>query len=228
MSTEQPYRRAIRSFVLRSGRLTPGQQRAFDELWPVYGVDFTGQRLEPLDLFDEARPLWLEIGFGNGESLAELASQHPQRNYLGVEVHPPGVGHLLLQAAGLELQNLRIIRHDAVEVLAALPDASLSGVLLYFPDPWHKKKHHKRRLLQPSFVAELARVVEHGGLFHAATDWQDYAGHMMAVLSQSDAFENLAGPGRFMPRPQTRPLTKFEGRGKRLGHGVWDLMFRRR
>lgn len=228
MSNPQPHRRPIRSFVLRSGRLTPGQQRAFDELWPRYGVGFDGGALDPAKLFGNAHPVWLEIGFGNGETLAELARRHPERNYLGIEVHAPGVGHLLLKAAELDLHNLLVLRHDAVEVLAALPDAGLSGALLFFPDPWHKKKHHKRRILQPGFMVELARVIAPGGLFHAATDWEDYARHMMNVLTAAETFDNTAGPGRFAPRPEDRPLTKFEKRGQRLGHGVWDLLFRRR
>jgi len=228
MSDQQPHRRSIRSFVLRSGRLTPGQQRAFDELWPRYGVDFDGAELDPAALFGNERPLWLEIGFGNGETLAELAHRYPERNYLGIEVHAPGVGHLLLKAAELDLRNLRVLRHDAVEVLAALPNACLAGAMLFFPDPWHKKKHHKRRILQPSFVTELARVIAPGGHFHAATDWEDYARHMMEVLSETQALENTADAGRFALRPDDRPLTKFERRGQRLGHGVWDLLFRRK
>lgn len=228
MSVQASRRRSIRSFVLRSGRLTAGQQRAFDELWPKYGVDFPTDSLDPTALFGNDHPVWLEIGFGNGETLAELACRHPERNFLGIEVHPPGVGHLLLKAAELDLDNLRIVRHDAVEVLTALPDASLAGALLFFPDPWHKKKHHKRRILQLAFVTELARVIRSGGLFHAATDWEDYAGHMMTVMSEAEAFENAVAPGVFAPRPDDRPLTKFERRGTRLGHGVWDLLFRRK
>jgi len=228
MSAPAHHRRPIRSFVLRSGRLTTGQQRAFSELWPRYGIDYCGTPIDPTTLFDTSAPLWLEIGFGNGDTLAELAHRHPDRNYLGIEVHPPGVGHLLLKADELGLSNLRVLRHDAVEVLQALPAGCLAGAMLFFPDPWHKKKHHKRRILQPGFVAELARTLRPGGRFHAATDWEDYADHMMRVLSQTDAFENTLGPGRFAPRPPDRPLTKFEQRGKRLGHGVWDLVFRRR
>jgi tRNA (guanine-N7-)-methyltransferase len=223
------HHRRIRSFVLRDGRLTSGQQRAFDEVWPRWGTDFVaGQALDPVGLFGNDRPVWLEIGFGNGESLATLALRHPERNYLGIEVHRPGVGHLLLKIEELGLKNLRVIRHDAVEVLAALPDACLAGALLYFPDPWHKKKHHKRRILQPAMVDALARVIRPGGLFHAATDWEDYGQHMIRVLSASPAFENTAGAGQFSPRPDDRPLTRFERRGQRLGHGVRDLQFRRR
>ena len=221
--------RAIRSFVLREGRLTPGQERAFRELWPAWGVDFDAHRpLDPRTLFCNDNPVWLEIGFGNGESLAAYAQNNPDINYLGIEVHGPGVGHLLLRIEELGLTNLRIMKHDAVEVLAALPDASLDGVMLFFPDPWHKKKLHKRRILQPAFVAQLARLIKPGGIFHAATDWENYAEHMMEVLGASQEFENTAGEGLFAARPGTRPLTKFEQRGHRLGHGVRDLIFRRR
>jgi tRNA (guanine-N7-)-methyltransferase len=215
--------------VLRAGRLTAGQERAFAELWPRFGVDYSGAPLDLTALFGNDRPVWLEIGFGNGEGLAALAARHADRNYLGVEVHQPGVGHLLLRLEALGLGNVRVLRHDAVEVLGhSLAPASLAGALLFFPDPWHKRRHHKRRILQPAFVALLARVLRPGGLFHAATDWEDYARQMLAVLEGSTAFENVAGPGAFSPRPEERPLTRFEQRGRRLGHGVWDLLFRRR
>jgi len=227
----EPRRREIRSFVLREGRLTPGQQRAFDALWPRLGVDW--QPGEPLDLpalFGNDHPVWLEIGFGNGESLAEMAAGHPERNYLGIEVHRPGVGHLLLKLEERGLDNVRVLRHDAVEILRdALPAASLAGVQLFFADPWPKKKHHKRRIVQPAFMAMIARVLRPGGIFHAATDWQDYAEHMLEVFDGcEDRFENLAGHGNYSPKPDDRPLTKFEQRGQRLGHGVWDLLLRRR
>jgi tRNA (guanine-N7-)-methyltransferase len=215
--------------VLRAGRLTAGQERAFTELWPRFGIDYTGAPLDLSVLFGNDQPVWLEIGFGNGEGLAALAARHPDRNYLGVEVHQPGVGHLLLQLDALGLGNVRVLRHDAVEVLGqALAPAALAGALLFFPDPWHKRRHHKRRILQASFVDLLARAIRPGGLFHAATDWEDYAQQMLAVLEASPAFENLAGPGAFSPRPKERPLTRFEQRGHRLGHGVRDLVFRRR
>jgi tRNA (guanine-N7-)-methyltransferase len=227
--SDQPHHRPIRSYVLREGRLTAGQERAFAELWPRWGVEYTGTPLDLSALFGNESPVWLEIGFGNGDSLAALAERHPDRNYLGVEVHQPGVGHLLLRLNALGLGNVRVLRHDAVEVLSyALAPASLAGALLFFPDPWHKRRHHKRRILQPAFVALLARVLRPGGLFHAATDWEDYAQQMLAVLEGSPTFENVAGPGAFSPRPEERPLTRFEQRGRRLGHGVWDLVFRRR
>ncbi len=229
MTDAPPGHRPIRSFVLREGRLTAGQQRAFEQMWPRIGVDFDGGPLDLPALFGNDQPVWLEIGFGNGESLAAMAREHPERNYLGIEVHRPGVGHLLLKARELGLENLRLIRHDAVEVIRdGLADATLAGVYLFFPDPWHKKRHHKRRILQPSLVTELARVIRPGGLFHAATDWQDYAEQMLRVLEADPHFDNCAGPGHYSPRPAERPLTKFEQRGQRLGHGVWDLLFRRR
>jgi tRNA (guanine-N7-)-methyltransferase len=222
--------RQIRSYVLREGRLTPGQQRAFDSLWPRWGLEFRSKELDLREVFGNDRPVYLEIGFGNGESLAEMARSHPERNYLGVEVHGPGVGHLLLKLQEFGCSNVRVIRHDAVEVLdQMLGAASLQGVYLFFPDPWHKKRHHKRRILQTPFLDRLSRVIRPGGFFHAATDWQDYAEHMMDVLSADGLrFENRAGPGSFAPRPDDRRLTKFEQRGRRLGHDVWDLIFTRR
>jgi tRNA (guanine-N7-)-methyltransferase len=237
--SEGKFLRSIRSFVLREGRLTAGQQRAFDELWPRFGIggepdedlDWHGETaLDLAAIFANDHPVTLEIGFGNGDSLAEMAAAAPERNFIGIEVHRPGVGHLLLKIEELGLTNLRVMRKDAVQVLGhALAPASLDRVQLFFPDPWHKKRHHKRRILQPELVPLLARVIRPGGLFHAATDWQDYAEHMLAVLTAaSDLFENVAGPGNYTPRPAERPLTKFEQRGHRLGHGVWDLVFRRR
>ena len=223
------HHRPIRSFVLREGRLTPGQERAFRDLWPAWGVEFTANtKLDPSELFGNDNPVWLEIGFGNGESLAAYAQANPDINYLGIEVHGPGVGHLLLRIDELGLTNLRVIKQDAVEVLKTLPDASLAGIMLFFPDPWHKKKHHKRRILQPAFVEQAARLIRPGGIFHAATDWEDYAEQMMQVLGDSEEFENSAGEGHYAPRPESRPLTKFEQRGHRLGHAVRDLVFRRR
>ncbi len=228
--SDKPHRK-IRSYVLREGRLTAGQQRAFETLWPQFGIDFTpGQTLDLSTIFGNNNPVILEIGFGNGASLAEMAQQHPEQNYLGIEVHSPGVGRLLLEIEKRGLSNLRVMRHDAVELLErGLPTATLAGVYLFFPDPWHKKKHHKRRILQPSMIKLLAQAIKPGGVFHAATDWEHYAEQMLEVLGKADdLFENSASPGHFCPRPEYRPMTKFELRGERLGHGVWDLIFRRR
>ncbi len=227
--SDKPHRK-IRSYVLREGRLTAGQQRAFETLWPQFGIDFTpGQTLDLPGIFGNPNPVILEIGFGNGTSLAEMASQHPEQNYLGIEVHSPGVGRLLLDIEQRTLNNLRVMRHDAVELLEqGIAPASLAGVYLFFPDPWHKKKHHKRRILQPAMVQLLAQAIQPGGIFHAATDWEHYAEQMLEVLNEAhEQFENTAGPGSFAPRPNYRPSTKFEQRGERLGHGVWDLIFRR-
>lgn len=230
-SPTPPWHRAIRSFVLREGRLTPAQERAFQELWPRFGLDWRPDA--PLDfatLFGNVRPVVLEIGFGNGDSLAEMAQQDPARNWLGIEVHRPGVGHLLLEIERRGLPHLRVIRHDAVEVLAlGIPPASLDGVQLFFPDPWTKRRHHKRRILSPELVVLLARAIRPGGIFHAATDWEPYAEQMLETLdAAADQFENTAGQGQFAPRPVLRPLTRFELRGERLGHRVRDLLFRRR
>jgi tRNA (guanine-N7-)-methyltransferase len=215
--------------VLREGRLTEGQARAFDRLWPRYGIDFAGTPLDLPAVFGNGKPVWLEIGFGNGDALATLAARHPDRNFLGVEVHRPGVGRLLLRLETAGLSNVRVLRHDAVEVLRdGIPPGALAGVYLFFPDPWHKTRHHKRRIVQPGLVALAARALRPGGTFHAATDWEDYARHMLAVLGDSPDLENAAGPAQYAPRPDDRPLTHFEQRGQRLGHGVWDLLFRRR
>ncbi|BAZ92955.1 tRNA (guanine-N(7)-)-methyltransferase [Thiohalobacter sp. COW1] len=225
--TTTDHLRRIRSFVRREGRLTPSQQRALDELLPRYGLAPDA----PLDLdavFGRAAPRTLEIGFGNGDSLATMAAAAPEQDFIGIEVHRPGVGHLLRLIAERELTNIRVVCADAVEVLrAAIPEAGLNRVLLFFPDPWPKKKHHKRRILQPEFVALVARKLAPGGIFHLATDWEDYAGQMLEVMEASPDFTNPAGPGRFAERPADRPLTKFEQRGQRLGHGVWDLLYRR-
>ena len=227
MSDTPPLRR-IRSFVRREGRLTVGQQRAMDELLPHFGI-VPGEGVLDLDaIFGRTAPRILEIGFGNGESLAEIALHHPHNDYLGIEVHRPGVGHLLMRIEELGLSNLRVICADAVEVLERqLPDAGLDEVYLFFPDPWHKKRHHKRRQVQPAWAELVRRKLRIGGRLHMATDWQDYAEHMLAVLSTAPGFANIAGEGGYVPRPDYRPETKFERRGQRLGHGVWDLIFKR-
>ena len=225
-NTDQHTRR-IRSFVRREGRLTPGQQRALVELWPRYGLA-ADSTLVPAVAFGRAAPLTLEIGFGNGASLATMARQDPESNYVGIEVHRPGVGHLLKQIEINGLENVRIYCHDAVEILNhCIDDHSLDRVLLFFPDPWHKKKHHKRRIVQPPFVNLLARKLKRGGIFHMTTDWQAYAEHMLGVMGSATAFSNTAGKQAYSERPTYRPTTKFEQRGRRLGHGVWDLVYQR-
>lgn len=228
MEQQPGYLRRVRSFVLREGRLTPGQAKALEQWLPVYGLPGSGA-IDLAKSFGRDAPVVLEIGFGNGESLLEMARRHPEWNFIGIEVHRPGVGHLLKLAAEHEVENLRVSTRDAVEVLEQqLPDASLDRVQLYFPDPWPKKRHHKRRIVQPGFARLVARKLVAGGEFHLVTDWQPYAEHMREVLDAEAAFENLAGEAGYVPRPEDRPLTRFERRGHRLGHGVWDLVYRRR
>lgn len=227
MSDEQSHR-PIRSYVLRQGRLTEGQQRAFQELWPQYGLTLDQQPLRFASIFHREAPITLEIGFGNGEALAQIAARHPEEDFLGVEVHTPGVGHLMLRLAEQESDNVRILQTDAMELLRQhLPQASLTRVQLYFPDPWHKRRHHKRRIVQQTFADLIQRALRPGGVIHMATDWEDYARQMMTVFTHHSGFRNQAGKGNFSPRPETRPMTKFEQRGQRLGHGVWDLLFER-
>ena len=216
--------REIKSFVLRQGRLTPGQQKAFETLWPLYGINYDKQPLDLKAEFSNENPVVLEIGFGNGDSLAQMAVDQPDTNFLGIEVHRPGVGHLLLQIEKHKLGNVRIISHDAVEVIRdCLTENALEGVQLFFPDPWHKKRHHKRRIVKSAFLDLLSRVIRPGGFFHAATDWENYAEHMRDVISAHAAFENTSAEG-YIQRPASRPLTKFEQRGQKLGHGVWDIL----
>mgnify|MGYP003340287406 FL=1 len=221
--------RHIRSYVLRQGRVSSAQQRAHETLLPRYGVPFAEAPLDLDHLFGRAAPKILEIGFGMGETTATIAAAQPQNDYLGIEVHTPGVGSLLKQIAARELINVRIIQHDAVEVLHHMITAGcLDGVHIFFPDPWPKKRHHKRRLLQAPLVALLAQKLRPGGYLHAATDWHDYAEQMLAVLSAEPALTNAAGTATgYAERPDYRPQTKFEARGLKLGHGVWDLVFRR-
>lgn len=220
--------RSIRSFVVRTGRMTEAQERAWRESWSRYGIEYSPQPIDWDVSFGRHAPRTLEIGFGNGENLLALAAAHLDRDFVGVEVHRAGVGHLMLRASTASLGNLRIICHDAVEVLEhQVPDASLREVLLYFPDPWPKKRHHKRRIVQPTFVGLVARKLERDGVFRLATDWQNYAEHMLATVSECPALRNESPTGDWIERPGSRPLTRFETRGKRLGHDVWDLAFRR-
>lgn len=218
--------RPIRSYVRRQSRITPAQTRALAELWPRYGVDASGP-LELATLFARPASVILDIGFGDGEALALQAQQQTHRNFLGVEVHRPGVGSLLRKLAADDLDNVRVIVGDANEVLQALPDAALAGVHVYFPDPWPKKRHHKRRLLQAPFVALIARKLQPGGVLHVATDWADYAAQVLGACDADPDLVNIAGPGRFVPRPAARPLTKFERRALAAGRRIHDLQYRR-
>ncbi len=222
----QTGRRPIRSFVLREGRLTPGQRRAFGRLWPRFGLADRGP-LDPPTLFGRRAPLELEIGFGNGEALATLARARPGHDFIGVEVHRPGIGRLLATLEREGLDNVRVLRQDALEALPRLPPASLQRLHLYFPDPWPKQRHHKRRIVQAPFVDAVARVLAPGGELRLATDWADYAHWMRAVLDPDPRFRNLGTHGGFAPRPAERPLTRFERRGQGLGHEVFDLAYRR-
>ncbi|MGV6816339.1 MAG: tRNA (guanosine(46)-N7)-methyltransferase TrmB [Thiotrichales bacterium] len=226
-------RRRIRSFVKRNGRLTRHQSEAIQQLWPHYGIDLSENKLDLQQLFPNSGPVTLEIGFGNGHSLAEMATKMPERNFIGIEVHEPGVGQLLHLIATNGLQNVRIFQADAIEVLLQqIPTDSLDRVQLFFPDPWHKKRHHKRRIVNDAFLELIADRLTPGGIFHMATDWEPYAKVAMEILSRNDLFANTVAPPQsqngFAPRPLWRPLTKFEQRGERLGHGVWDLIFQTR
>ena len=227
--TAQTHPRGVRSFVLRAGRMTDGQQRALETLWPRFGLEYSAA---PCDLdarFGRQAPRIVEIGFGNGANLIHMASQRPEADFLGIEVHRPGVGRVLLDIERLNLHNVRLSNHDAVEVVGQqLAESSVDEVLVLFPDPWHKKRHHKRRLLNSAFVALLASRVKHGGVLRAATDWEPYAIAMLEVLGSCPLLENIAADGGYSPRPPSRQPTRFERRGERLGHGVWDLAFRRR
>jgi tRNA (guanine-N7-)-methyltransferase len=223
-----PRHRAIRSFVVRAGRMTTAQERAWADLWPVYGLPNEGGPLDLTAIFGRAAAVTLEIGFGNGDSLAALAAGHPERDYLGIEVHPPGVGHLMRLGHEAGCRNLRILCADAVEALQSrIADAALDEVLLYFPDPWPKKRHHKRRIVQPAFLDLVARKLRPGGVLRMATDWEHYAAHMLETASRCTSLENLSPAGDYVERPASRPVTRFERRGQRLGHGVWDLAFRK-
>ncbi|NVK22321.1 MAG: tRNA (guanosine(46)-N7)-methyltransferase TrmB [Kangiellaceae bacterium] len=218
--------RKIRSYVLREGRLTKGQERALEQLFPTMGLEYQPQAYDFEHIFNRQAPVVLEIGFGMGKSLAEQAALERDKDFIGIEVHKPGVGACLLLAEEFELSNLRVIHHDAVEIIDhCIADHSLDRIQIFFPDPWHKKKHHKRRIVQIEFCKKLHKKLKKGGVLHLATDWENYAEHMLEVLSPMKEYSNLSETGDFVPRPDSRPLTKFEARGHRLGHGVWDLMF---
>lgn len=218
---DPPRHRPIRSFVRRAGRLTVAQERALSELWPRYGLDFAPQPLDLDRVFGRRAPRIVEIGFGNGEALATMAAAAPDEDFIGIEVHEPGVGHCLLRIEALGLGNVRVVCHDAIDVLQRqLPAGSLAAVHLFFPDPWPKKRHHKRRIVQPDFVALVADRLEAGGILHVATDWPEYAEHIAAVVAASGRF-SLADPA------SGRPRTRFQARGERLGHPIWDARYRR-
>ena len=224
-----PAHRHIRSFVLRAGRTTPAQERACTDLWPVYGLDFAGTPLDLDAIFARRAPRCLEIGFGIGEVIGALAHANPDIDYLGIEVHRAGIGRLLLQADHAGLRNLRVLCHDAVEVLRdGLQSESLDEILIFFPDPWHKKRHHKRRLIEPQFAESVSSRLRSGGLLRLATDWQPYAAQMLAVCNSNPQLKSMSADLTYVERPSFRAPTRFERRGARLGHGVWDLAYTKR
>jgi tRNA (guanine-N7-)-methyltransferase len=226
--SEDLTQRRIRSFVLRQGRLTKGQEKALTDHWPQFGIDYTPNLIDLTQVYERQASLKiLEIGFGMGETTAKIAQSMPNADFLGVEVHTPGVGGLLKLIGELSLSNVRIVQHDVVDVLNhMLEDGALDGIHIFFPDPWHKKRHHKRRLIQAEFVKLLCAKLKSGGYLHVATDWQDYAEWVLDILKVEPLLENIASD--YAPKPEYRPLTKFENRGIKLGHGVWDLIFTRK
>jgi len=225
---EGKYIRKVRSFVKREGRLTNAQARALEEHWQSMGLEHSAEQIDFKSIFSNNNPVVLEIGFGMGKSLVEMAKNSPELNFIGIEVHKPGVGACIADAVEQGVTNLKVYEHDAIEILAdCIPDQSLTTVQLFFPDPWHKKKHHKRRIVQPEFVETIRQKLKVGGVFHMATDWENYAECMIEDMNSAPGYKNLATDGDFVPRPDNRPLTKFENRGQRLGHGVWDIQFER-
>ncbi|MFD2164824.1 tRNA (guanosine(46)-N7)-methyltransferase TrmB [Thalassotalea euphylliae] len=223
---EGKYIRTVRSFVKREGRLTKGQAHALENHWKDMGLNHEDGIVDVEKVFGNNNPMVLEIGFGMGKSLVEMAKNAPELNYIGVEVHRPGVGACIATAVTEEVSNLRVYEHDAIEILAdCIPDGSLTTVQLFFPDPWHKKKHHKRRIVKPEFIESIRQKLKVGGVFHMATDWENYAECMLEDMQTAPGFKNLSDTNDYVPRPDSRPLTKFENRGQRLGHGVWDLQF---
>lgn len=224
---DKPHR-GIKSYVVRSGRMTQAQRRGLEDVFPRLGLTLEQGRLDLEALFGRGAPCVVEIGFGMGGSLFEQAMAYPETDFIGIEVHPPGVGKLLDDVDKAGLSNVRVYREDALQVLDdCLPGESIDTLQLFFPDPWPKKRHHKRRIVQPAFLERVHRVLRPGGCFHMATDWQPYAEYMVETMNEAPGFVTMARDGDYVPRPDFRPLTKFETRGERLGHGVWDLMYRR-
>ncbi len=225
---EGKYIRKVRSFVKREGRLTKAQERALNDHWQTMGLNHDDGLIDAGSLFDNDNPLVLEIGFGMGKSLVEMAKAAPELNFIGIEVHKPGVGACIALAVEQGVKNLKVYEHDAIEILAdCIPPQSLTTVQLFFPDPWHKKKHHKRRIVSLEFVETIRQKLKAGGVFHMATDWENYAECMLEDMQSAPGYKNLSEANDYVPRPESRPLTKFENRGQRLGHGVWDLQFSR-
>ncbi len=223
---EGKYIRTVRSFVKREGRLTKGQAKALETLWDTMGLNHSDGMLDLSEQFDNDNPITLEIGFGMGKSLVEMAKNAPNINFIGIEVHRPGVGACLALAETEGVKNLKVFEHDAIEILAdCIPAGSVNTVQLFFPDPWHKAKHHKRRIVKPEFIESIRGILKVGGVFHMATDWENYAECMLEDMQGAPGFTNLSENNDYVPRPDNRPLTKFENRGQKLGHGVWDLQF---
>lgn len=218
----------VKSFVKREGRLTNAQAKAIEDNWPSMGLTYPSGMLDLSQVFERSAPTVLEIGFGMGKSLVEMASASPHQNFIGIEVHRPGIGACLASAQQAGITNLRVFEHDAVEVLNhCIEDKSLDRLQLFFPDPWHKKRHHKRRIVQPKFVQTIKNKLKLGGELHMATDWEEYAQHMLEVMHNASGYTNTSPTNDYVPRPDYRPITKFEIRGQKLGHGVWDIIYRR-
>ena len=221
-------KKAIRSYVIRGGRMTEAQEKAFAQWWPLYGLSLHDGAIQPSEVFGRTAPLVIEVGFGMGDSLLAMALAEPEKDFIGIEVHPPGVGRLINEAGKQEVKNLKVYLADAIDVLEdCIPDGCAERFQLYFPDPWHKKKHNKRRIVQPSFVECVRNKLQPDGVFHMATDWEHYAEHMMEAMCIAPGFKNIAGDYAFADRPEYRPITKFEKRGTGLGHGCWDIIFRK-
>ena len=228
MAELSPLRRPVRSYVVRGGRLTPAQQNAIESLWSRYGLENNIGHIDRSSLFGRQAELVFEIGFGMGDSLIAMAQQYPEKDYIGIDVHPPGIGNILKDISTHQLDNLRVMQGDAMEILdSCFSDKDLDRIQVFFPDPWHKKRRHKRRMIQPNFVATLASKMRQGAVLHLATDWENYAEQMLEVMSASTEFSNLAGEGNYSGSGE-RAETKFERRGRRLGHGVWDLLFEKK